>query len=246
MTVARIKGAYYGVIPTFTDPTTGEVVGVTNPVYFYDDFMGAGHLSIPTSVTAGANWCSKIVGAAPPTVGALANAGVIQIATSATSEKEDAVLYCLDQRAYTVNLGLQFETRVQLPVIPTAGTKAVFGVAGAWADGQNNIAQYLRFAVNGNGQILCESQDGTTQLSVNSGVTVATTTEWHILRIDATDVTNVGFYIDGVQVCTTTTFPFAATSAAAQVQPYSSVYKASGTSVGTVAIDYVALWQNRQ
>jgi len=248
MPIVRGKGSYYGGWPIITDTTTGEVVGVNNPVYFYDDFQGAGHTSIPTSVSSGAFWCSKIVKTAGTvTVSAVANGpnGQIALATDATSEKQDAVLYTADQRAYSVATGLQFETRVQLGVIPTSGTKAVFGVAAAWADGPNNIAQYLRFAVNGNGQILCESQDGSTQLSVNSGVTVATTTEWHILRIDATDPTNIGFYIDGNQVATSTTFPFAATGANAQVQPYSSVYKASGTSVGTVNLDYVAIWQNR-
>lgn len=245
MPAIRYKGGYINGTPLEYDPLTGEYVNYMSPVYFYDDFMGAGHLSIPTAVSPGSYWCSKIVGAAPPTVGAVPNAGVIQIALAATSEKEDAVFYCADQRAYTVNLGMVYETRIQLPVIPTAGSKAVIGVAAAWADGQNNIAQYLRFACNGNGTLLCESQDGTTQLSVSTGITIATTTEWHILRIDASDVTNVKFFVDGNQVCTSTIFPFAATGIGAQVQPYASLYKASGTSIGTMAIDYIAIGQNR-
>jgi len=249
MPVARIKGAYSAGIPTFTDITTGEIVGVTNPVFFYDDFQGAGHTSIPTTVSSGANWCAKIVKTSGTvTVSAVANGanGQVALITDSTAEKQDAVLYTADQRAFTVTNGLQFETRVQLGVIPTSGTKAVFGVAAAWADGPNNIAQYLRFAVNGNGQLLAESKDGTTTLSVDTGVTISTTAEWHILRIDATDVTNVLFFADGVQVASNTTFPFAATGANAQVQPYAAVYKASGASVGTINIDYYALWQNRQ
>jgi hypothetical protein len=247
MPVIRGKGSYYGGFPIVTDSVTGEVTTNSSPIFFYDDFMGAGHLAIPTTASAGSNWCSKIVKTAGTvTVSAIVNTGFLSHITDATSEKQDAVLYCADQRAYTVNQGLQYETRMQLGVIPTAGTKAVAGVAAAWADGPNNIAQYLRFAVNGNGTILCESQDGSTQLSVSTGITVTTTTEAHILRIDATDVTNVMFFVDGAQVCASTTFPFAATGANAQVQPYSSVYKASGTSVGTLNLDYVAIWQNRQ
>lgn len=246
MPAVRYKGGYVNGTPFEYDPVSGEYVNYGSPVYFYDDFMGAGHTVIPTSASAGANWGSKIVKTSGTvTVAAVANAGIVQLATDATSEKQDAVFYCLDQRAYTANLALVYETRIQLPVIPTSGTKAVFGVAAAWADGQNNIAQYLRFAVSGSGTLLCESQDGTTQLSVSTGITISTTTEWHILRIDASDVTNVKFFVDGNQVCASTAFPFAATGANAQVQPYASVYKASGTSVGTVSLDYVAIGQNR-
>ena len=244
----RYKGRYDGGMPVVYDPQTGEVVNASAPVFFYDDFLGAGHTAIPTTVSSGSNWCAKIVkSAGNVTVGAVANGqtGQVALVTDATNEKQDAVLYCFDQRAYTVNIGLVYETRIQLGTIPTTGTKAVFGIAAAWADGQNNIAQYLRFAVNGNGTLLCETQDGTTQLSVSSGVTIGTNSEWHVLRIDASDVTSIKFFIDGNPVATSTTFPFAATGANAQVQPYASVYKVSGTSVGTVNLDYVAIWQNR-
>lgn len=246
MPTVRIKGQYLpGGAPAYYDSVTGEIVSINAPVWFYDDFIGAGHTSIPTTVSSGSMWVSKIVKTSGTvTVGAIANGanGQISLVTDATSEKQDAVFYCFDQRAFLGSAGLNYETRTQLGVIPTAGTKAVWGLAAAWADGQNNIAQYLRFAVNGNGQILCESQDGTTQLSVNSGVTIGTTTEWHVFRIDAADPTSVKFYIDGAQVCQTTTFPFAATGANAQLQPYASVYKASGTSVGTLNLDFITIW----
>lgn len=233
---------------TYFDRVSGEVLLPVAPIWFYDDFLGAGHTVIPTAPAAGSNWCSKLVKTAGTvTVGAVANGanGQIQIAIDATSEKQDAVLYCADQRAYSGAAGLVYETRIQLPVIPTAGTKAVFGMAAAWADGPNNIAEYLRFAVNGSGALLCESQDGTTQLSVASGVTIATTGEWHILRIDASDPTSVRFFVDGQQVASTQVFPFAAAGAAAALQPYASVYKAAGASVGSVALDFVSISSNR-
>jgi len=156
MPSTRLKGSSSMTTMLTIDSATGEVVSVVNPIFFYDDFMGAGHLSIPTTVSSGSNWCAKIVKTAGNvTVGALAHAGIIQLATDATPS------------------------------------------------------------------------------------------EWHILRIDATDVTSVKFTVDGNQVCSGTVFPFAATGANAQVQPFFAVTKVSGTSVGMVNLDYAALWQNR-
>jgi hypothetical protein len=51
---------------------------------YRDDFLGAGSAVIPAagSAESGVDWVKKIVGAAPPTVGALANAvgGQIELA----------------------------------------------------------------------------------------------------------------------------------------------------------------------
>ena len=245
MPAIRGKGAYSGGWPITYDPVTGEVTMYDGPIWFYDDFMGAGHTSIPTTVSSGSNWCAKLVKTSGnPQVGDPSNVGVILISLDATNEKQDAVLYCYDQRCYAGTNGLGYETRIQIPVMPTSGTKCVFGMAAAWADGPNNIAAYLRFSVNGNGLLLAESYDGFTQLSVSTGITILTPAEWHVLRIDASDVTNVKFFVDGNPVCTTTIFPFAATGVAAQLQPYASAYKASGTSVGTFLLDYVQITQN--
>ena len=56
------------------------------------------------------------------------------------------------------------------------------------------------------------------------------------------DVTSIKFYIDGVRVAATTTFAFTATGL---VQPYLGLYKSTGLAVGTIAADYVKLWQKR-
>jgi hypothetical protein len=68
---------------------------------------------------------------------------------------------------------------------------------------------------------------------------------FHIFRIDATDPTNVRFFIDGVEVSTSGQMSFAATGANAILQPYFSVYKASGVGVGTFDLDMVQLGMNR-
>lgn len=242
----RGKAQYLGGWPVDYDPITGEITMSSAPVWFYDDFGGAGHLAIPTSVSAGSNWCAKLVKTSgSPSVGAIVNLGAVKIALDATNEIQDAVLYTADQLAYQGTQGLGFETRLQMTTTPTAGTKATAGMQSASSgSGPTGIAAYLRFSLTGNGQLLAESYDGVTQLSVNTGITIATNTEWHILRVDASDVTNVKFYVDGNQVCTTTTFPFAATGALAQLQPMAEVYKTAGTSVGALTLDYIQVTQN--
>lgn len=248
MSISNTASQFLSGVLHFINKVTGEHVFPMADLMFEDDFIGAAPAAFPTAATAGTLWVKKIVKTAGTvTVGAVANGagGQAQLATDATSEKQDAVLYFADNRGIDVSKIGGFEARVQLGVIPTAGTKAVCGVAANWADGPDTITQYLRFAVNGNGTLLVESQDGVTQTSVSSGVTVATTTEWHLLRIDWSDPTNVQFFIDGARVVTASPVAFAATGANAVLQPYASAYKASGTSVGTVNIDFLRTWMQR-
>lgn len=240
---------YVNGVIQWSDPTTGEIVDSMDALVFYDDFVGAGHTSIPTSVSAGATWCSKITKTAGTvTVSAVANGanGIISLITDATSEAQEAIFYTADQRAFNITKALKYEAGAQLGVIPTTGTQASWGVSGAWASGgPASQTPYLRFRVSGSGAVFAESYDGTTATSVATGLTIATTTEWHIFRIDATVLTNIKFFIDGAQVCGSTTFAFAATGSGAAVQPFAEVYKASGTSVGTLNLDFISIAGSR-
>jgi hypothetical protein len=247
MTDLPTQARYSFGILTFFDPTSGEIMDQMAPITFYDDFLGAGHTAIPSVATAGAYWGSKIVNTAGTvTVDAVANGanGQVALVTDATNEAQEAVLYCLDERAFNAAAALVYETRIQCGAIPTGGTQAVVGMATAWVAAQAETA-YLRFALNGNGHLLAQCYDGTNTFSVDTGIVVATTTEWRLLRIDASDPTNVLFYVDGDWVCRSTIFTFGATGTAAQMQPFASVAKASGTSVGTLNIDFISIASGR-
>jgi hypothetical protein len=165
---------------------------------------------------------------------------------AATSEKEDCVLYWGDNLALDCTKGLIFENRSLLSVLPSAaGVQAVWGVASAWIDGPQNNTCYLEFSAQANGAVLVTAFDGVTTTSVASGVTVGAT-DWHIYRIDATNLTDVAFYIDGNRVNAGNSINFAATGTLAVLQPYLAAYKASGTGVATLTVDYVRAWMNRQ
>lgn len=233
----------------FDDQQQFELLHVMAPIQYRDDFVGAGSLVIPAagSAESGVDWVKKIVGAAPPTVAGVASGAGGQIACTltATSEKQDAAIYHGDQKSFDVTKGLIIEWRAQLSVLPSAaGVQAVFGVSGVWIDGPDNAAQYLEFGATANGAILVRSQDGTTQKSIASGVTVLTT-EWHVYRIDATDVTDIKYFIDGVQVSANNAVPFVATGANAVLQPYAAMYKPSGVGVGTLLVDDFKAWAKR-
>ncbi|MBA7707638.1 hypothetical protein ES703_116514 [subsurface metagenome] len=129
-------------------------------------------------------------------------------------------------------------------MLPTDVAEAVFGLAVAYVKGPDSPAYRIYFTADGSGELFCESDDNATPLSVTSGVTLLAT-DWAILRIDATDVTGLKFFINGTRVATATAFPYAATGANAILQPYLGLYKASGAGVGTIDIDYVKMWQNR-
>jgi hypothetical protein len=238
-----------GVQSLFDDAANFEFMARFAALQYRDDFIGAGSQVIPAAGSAenGADWVKKIVGTGPPTVAAVANAagGQIACALTATSEKQDAALYWDDKKAIDVTKGAVFEARFQLSVLPSAaGVQAVVGLASNWIDGPDNNTCYLQIGATANGALLARSFDGTTTKSVAAGVTLLTT-DWAILRIDATDVTDVKMFINGVQVTATGLINFAATGSLAVLQPYVGMYKPSGTGVGTLTLDYVKAWMNR-
>ena len=203
-----------------------------------EDFIGAGHAGSPAT---GYPWVKKTVQTGgTPTVAIVANAaaGIAALALDAASEKQEATLYANDQRNWDVTRNLVFEARAAFSVIPAGVVEMVFGLQSAWIDGPDNAAGVVRFQASASGLVNMQTYDGTTNISASSGVTLVAGA-FHIFRIDASSVTNIRFFIDGVEVSATGQFAFAATGASAVLQPYASVYKASGTGAGTMQIDVI-------
>lgn len=240
-----IKGTYEDTRLRYYEKTTYESCLVAAPVVFYEEFLGAA-TAVPSSAESGYPWIKKIVGAAPPTVAGKADAanGTVELALTAANEKQEAVLYFGDQRQFSIEHGVNVEFRFKASTLPTDAAEMVLGLCGDWADGPDAITYSLFATLDGSGEIFCEKDDNATDQSATSGVTL-TATDWCVLRIDATTASNVKFYVNGVQKATGTTFAYAATGANATLQPYIACYKASGTGVGTLEVDYVRVWQER-
>jgi hypothetical protein len=240
------KSRYHNQLLEFYESTTHERVAPFAPVVFADDFLGADTV-IPAagSPESGTKWCKKIV-SANATIAGVADEvnGAVKCALTADSEKQDAILYFNDELQFSVVQGLVFEARVKVTTLPTGNGEAVWGVGSAWADGPDGVTYSAFFTADGSGEIICEADDNATDSSATSGVTV-TNAQWKIYRIDFSNVADIKYYIDGAEVAAATTFPWAASAANSKVQPYIGVYKASGTGVGDITVDYVRLWQKR-
>lgn len=226
-----------------------ETMSFQKGIAFLEDFCGA-FTAIPAggSEESGCLWSKKIVGAAPPTVAVVADAagGIVQCALTNDDQKQDAALYMGDQRQFDLSKDLMIEWRVKVSVTPTLVAEAYWGLFDNWADGEVDAATYMIcFTADGSTSIYCESDDNTSDLSADSGVD-AGTSDWKVYRIEIFDTTDIHFYIDGVRVASSTTFSFAATGANAILQPMFGLYKASGAGVGTIQVDYVKIWADRE
>jgi hypothetical protein len=247
---SQMDGGSTGAPTSFFDDTSFERVLPLRRVAFTCDFFG-GEAALPTSANIGFPFIQKTVQTAgTPTVARVANAiaGVVSMALDSTSEKQEASVYFADSLEFDVTKYLEWEAVVQLQTLPSAAAvEMVWGLSSAWIDGPDNASYYVDFQCLANGAVNCRAYDGTTTTSKSSGVTL-TAAGFHVFRLDCSDVTNLQFYIDGVKVSPTGSaagIPFAATGANAVLQPYFSVYKASGVGVGTMYLDVVRCWQNR-
>jgi hypothetical protein len=241
-----------------------ETIRRESACQFYDDFEGP-DIVIPAAGAAesGCKWVKKIVGAAPPTVAGVANTanGIIACALTAADQKQDAALYWDDQLTLPLNsaavsgavgVGLIFEARIRLAVLPTTETavtaRAIWGLAGAWADNAVS-ANRIIFSCEGagDGLIKVSTDDSTTDSGLITTATNVTAAQWATYRIDATDVTDIKFYIDNTRVASGTTFTMiGAPTASVVLQPYVSVMKTNKAGVATLYVDYVRVWHDRE
>jgi hypothetical protein len=240
-----------GFLQRFIDSATSETVARFQPCILDEDFIGAGHSAIPAggAPAVGYPWVKKTQQTTGvPAVAVVANSagGTVRNSLDATSEKQEATIYANDQLNWDVTKGLFFETRLSHHVLASAAqVEMAWGLSTAWIDGPDNAARYLRFQSLGSGVVNIQSKDGTNTLSFATPISMVVDV-FHVFTIDATDPTNVVFYIDGAQVSLPNQLSFAATGANAILQPMVTAYKASGVGVGSIDIDTVQAAMNRQ
>lgn len=230
------------------DAATNETINRYTAATLDEDFTGPGFSTIPTTATAGCAWIKKLIETGgTPAVAPVANAacGIIRLSLDATSEKQEATFYAADVLNWDMTKSAIFEARIANHVVPSAAAvEVVFGLHSVWIDGPDNAGFYADFQQLASGVVNMRTKDGVQTLAASSGVTLVVDV-FRIFRIDATDPTNVRFFIDGIEVSTKGQFSFAATGASAILQPYISVYKASGVGVGTLDVDMIQVGSNR-
>ena len=230
-----------------------ETVLRLSPVQFQEDFIGANNgAGFPGKYIAAENTTSiwrtveTNLNLAIATVANAAN-GIVQITADADNNAEQGTIFFNDSLLFNLKQGLIFECRAALHVLPTTVGElcsVYMGLASANAAIPNNIAVNAWFRLDGTGAILWESDDATIDDDANATGVTAVADVYHIFRIDFTDWTSPKFYIDGVLVGTANMAALAAPS----IQPFFRVDKqfaAANTSIGTLYLDYVRVWQNR-
>jgi len=230
------------------DAATSETITRYTAVVLDEDFSGPGHVFPAAGApSVGYPWVKKTVQTGgTPTVAVIANSGggIARLALDNTSEKQEATLYANDSLNWDMTKSAIFEARIANHVIPSAAAvEMVFGLQSVWIDGPDNASFYAQFQQLASGVVNLRTKDGVNTLSKASGVTLLVDA-FHNFRIDATDPTNVRFFIDGAEV-SAANLSFAATGASAILQPYFSVYKASGVGVGSLDVDMVQVGMNR-
>ena len=229
------------------DKTTFETIRATYPLYFYDDFNGVAGGSVFDGTSI---WNVVDVGAGVAAIEADQSNGIFRLEITNAGGAEDAALYHGDNRNFDVTNGVIFETKIDVSTV-LAGVGTVEGVIGMCGDhnaDNDTIAESAWFKLDGAGTaIACETDDNVAidNDDVTTGVTAVAGTP-NIYRIDFTTLSDVKFFIDGVRVCTSTTFDLSAlTGAAAVLQPYIELDCAADVSLGIFDIDYVKIWSNR-
>jgi hypothetical protein len=243
------RNAANGAAQSEYDAATNETIVRLAAAMLDEDFIGPGHTTIPTngSPATGYPWVQRIQHTSgTPTAAVVANSsgGIVQLALDATSEKQEASLYANDQLNWDMTKYATYETRAAASVLPTLLAVQVFGLHSAWIDGPTNAAAYAHFSVGAGGLVSMQTYDGTNTISASTGVSLVAGV-FHNFRIDASNPANIRFFIDGVEYNTVGQFTFGATGALAILQPYHSVYKASGTGLSSLQLDSCQVSMNR-
>ena len=239
------RSQYRANVLEFHDSVTHERVLPLAPIVFYDDFLGLDGFLIDESGSSGV-WNTVTV-SQNLAIGIRADTanGVVQITLDSDAVAQDGVIDWGDQRQLNVKAGLVFECRLNVAVAPGTGVRAVWGMCGDHNLAKDSATESAWFSLDAGLDLKAESDDTTNN---EDDVTVSTIVagDYHIYRIDFTDISDVRFYLDGVHVATTTTFDMSnLTDVEGLMQPYFSLDKASGGALGTLDIDYVRIWSER-
>jgi hypothetical protein len=230
--------------------TTGqETCFVPCPHWIYDDFQGVlGGDPMDGTITYSVVEVNLNTAIAPV---ADQPGGVIGLLIDNDNNAEDAVLYWGDQRGIDLYQHANIEFGLAMHVIPTGGAPAtgvttVFGLAHDHNLDKDTVGTHAWFRLQGAASLLCETDDTTNDNNdVDTGIDLVADA-YHVFRIDCYDMANVKFFVDGVRVCSGTTFDMSnCTADEAIMQPYISLDKAANTEVGEMYLDYMKVWSSR-
>lgn len=211
-------------------------------VEHHDDFFGDAGQSL------GRPWVYTETGASTNPTGDFVSGvgpGVFRLLHSADSEAQTMRIDHGDTLMINMSKKPRLEVRAKIDFAGaafSADQRAVIGFSSAYSATLDNATTNAWFRIEGASlNILAESDDGTTDDDDNdTGVDLVDNT-FTVFEIDATDLSNVGFYVDGVRCAG---LDMSALAANTFVQPIIAIQRDAGTEAEKLDIDYVRItWE---
>lgn len=242
---------------------SNELIGMQPRVDWEEDFLGV----TSALMIAGGKYGARTAGT-PTTDGVLlasdtqaGSGGILNFLLAATDEAEATGIDMADVVQWSPLKNLVFECRLAVTTLPFLdGAAAVihWGMDSAYNATAATIARYLRFIVTGaanaadatglNGYLYVDAYDGATATwkLLATGIKLVAGV-YHTYRIDCSNPSDIRFYVDGVQVCTTYTIAWGA-AVVTLLQPMVMLNKTgTGTDISRAGIylDYIRICQDR-
>lgn len=165
--------------------------------------------------------------------------GAAALTLAATSELENVCLYFNDVLPFDLAMIQHVWFVAKFNAQADAVTTLTMGLGSARNDTPDSVTVNAWFRVEGSvstSNLLCETDDNTTDNDDKATGTTLTTT-YKKLGIDFTNgLADVRFYVDGARVAAGTTFNMSAVTSGQNVQPIIQLQKASGTGVPAIQI----------
>ncbi len=133
--------------------------------------------------------------------------------------------------------GFDVEAGIKLVSNLAANQKVVVGLAAAHNNDPDLIARSLWLALNGTNDAYVESDDGTTDVSVDSGVDLVAGTLYHV-RVEVLSTSKANIYLNGRHLNPSTALKVGSGT----LQPYIAVTNSTGTGTPALDVDYLAVY----
>ncbi|MFQ5471303.1 MAG: hypothetical protein ACE5FA_00265 [Dehalococcoidia bacterium] len=246
MAIRRMRLSSDAEMLRYLDPATGETLRVEAPIFFKEDFLGD---NVVTDGTLRWLFTETSPAGGPGTI-AIVDDGlggqVLMSIASASNEQASARIDFGDNLQFDPSKGLFFEARVALSKAASvyAATDVLIGLASAHNIAADSIVSHVWFRLVDGYDLMFETDDGTLDDDDNDlGVDVAEDT-FNVLTFDATDLSRIKVYVDGVRKPDgNTTFNASALTASEKLQPYIAVNRRSGTLLPDLLVDSVLVAQ---
>lgn len=241
------KSMYQNGSLTFFDPAKKYLVTARHTRnQFVDNFSQYTTIPAAASRANGNPWVKDITGAAPPTVGFVADAigGVVECALTSASQAQDASAHWDDNRHICLDNGPVVQFYAKLTVLPTLLAIGHLGLIGDNGTDFAGTTYNAGFTIAAGGAVSAAIDDNATPTTASTGVTLTVDT-WYAFRIEAFLKSAIRFFINGALVAGSTTYNYAASAGAnSTLQPIFGIGKASGAGVGTLQVANFAYWQD--